>query len=141
MSPSFEYLKPFFELLKRLSFWQRLFGWRAVKTLSYDAYEEFGKIEGDIQRLHREIDEQKERIRVIEGDREIKQSKLEDSSRNVRKLEERIVRLEEDLGRVNREKETLSTRVAKFEEAELTRQKQYQNKGKLVWRQCISFYC
>ena len=127
MSASFEYLKSFFEQVKRLGFWQRLFGWRAVKTLSYDAYEEFSKIEELIQALNLEIDEQKERIRVIEGDRELKQSKLDDYSQNVRKLEDRIIRLEEDLGRVNREKEAFSTRVAKFEEAEVTRQKQYQN--------------
>lgn len=33
--------KPLFDRIKDLSFWQRLFQWRRVRNLSFDAYEEF----------------------------------------------------------------------------------------------------
>lgn len=37
----YEKLDQFFELIKNLSFWQRIFHWRPVQTLSYEAFEEY----------------------------------------------------------------------------------------------------
>lgn len=39
-----EKLSLFFEKIKSIGFWQRIFGWRPVRELSYDAYEEFKKL-------------------------------------------------------------------------------------------------
>ncbi|MRR23267.1 hypothetical protein EG830_09850, partial [bacterium] len=36
-----EKLNLFFDRIKDLSFWQRLFHWRSVRNLSFDAYEEY----------------------------------------------------------------------------------------------------
>ena len=36
-----EKLNLFFAQIKDISFWQRLFHWRKVRTLSFDAYEEY----------------------------------------------------------------------------------------------------
>ncbi len=37
----YEKLEHFFELIKNLSFWRRIFHWRPVQTLSYEAFEEY----------------------------------------------------------------------------------------------------
>ncbi len=37
----YEKLDQFFELIKNLNFWQRIFHWRPVQTLSYEAFEEY----------------------------------------------------------------------------------------------------
>lgn len=41
MENRIEKLQLFFNRIKGLTFWQRLFGWRALRELSYEAYEEF----------------------------------------------------------------------------------------------------
>lgn len=126
MSISFEYLKPFFELVKKAGFWRRLFRWREIRQLSYDAYEEYRSISDLVEQLNKSIEDQKEQIRSLVQDSEIKQSRLEDYRIGTGKLEDRIKRMEEDLERLNREKGDLSNRIAKFEEKEQLRQEQYQ---------------
>jgi len=39
-----EKLSLFFDKIKCMGFWQRIFGWRQIRELSYDAYEEFKKL-------------------------------------------------------------------------------------------------
>ncbi len=41
MENRIEKLQLFFNRIKGLTIWQRLFGWRALRELSYEAYEEF----------------------------------------------------------------------------------------------------
>lgn len=43
-----ENLTLFFNRVKELSFWQRLFSWSSVKRLSYDAFEEFRNLQRDL---------------------------------------------------------------------------------------------
>ena len=66
---SMEKLGLFFEKIKSIGFWQRLFGWNNIRRLSYDAYEEFSRIEGginekilEVERLNEQVSEQKSRI-------------------------------------------------------------------------------
>lgn len=40
----YDKLGQFFELIKNLSFWQRIFRWRPVQTLSYEAFEDYKKL-------------------------------------------------------------------------------------------------
>ena len=44
MDISFDNLKNFFMQIKELNFWQRIFKWKTIRILSYDAYDEFKKI-------------------------------------------------------------------------------------------------
>ena len=43
-----EKLNLFFSKIKELTFWQRLFSWRAVRNLSYDAFEEFKSLQKEL---------------------------------------------------------------------------------------------
>jgi hypothetical protein len=123
---SFDKLKLFFERIKSAGFWQRLFGWRSIKTLSYDAYEEFRRISGQIDDLNKQIDAQKTITTDLEKKNEILGNRLEDSRVSIQKLEEKIRFLEQDQKRLNKENTELSSRIARYEESEETRKSTYE---------------
>jgi hypothetical protein len=122
----FENLKIFFEKIKTVGFWQRLFNWKSIRALSYDAYEEFQGVSGKIEELNAMIGEQKDRIASLEKDNEIRGSRLEDARVSVQKLEEKIRFMEQDQQRLNKERTELSNRVARFEQSEDTRKTTYE---------------
>lgn len=123
---SFDNLKLFFDRVKAAGFWQRLFGWKSIKTLSYEAYEEFRRISDRIEELNRIIGEQKTNISELEKNYEIQGSRLGDSRVSIQKLEEKIRFLEKDQQRLNKEKTDMSNRIAKYEQSEETRKTTYE---------------
>ena len=123
---SFENLKIFFERIKSAGFWQRLFGWKSIKSLSYDAYEEFRRISDQVEELNRRIDQQKENISELGRKNEILGTRLEDSKLQIQKLEEKNRFLEQEQQRLNKEKTELSNRIARYEESEETRKTSYE---------------
>ncbi len=48
MTRDFDNLKAFFERIKSLTFWQRVFFWSTLKALSYEAYDEFKSLADNI---------------------------------------------------------------------------------------------
>jgi len=83
-----EKLSLFFEKIKSLGFWQRIFGWRPVRELSYDAYEEFKKISDSLDRIIQEGEQNKNSIAVLNnenGHLQLEKTKLESSLENVNK--------------------------------------------------------
>ena len=46
-----EKLNLFFLKIKEITFWQRLFSWKLIRNLSYDAFEEFRSLQKEILRL------------------------------------------------------------------------------------------
>jgi len=56
MNKKFEQLSVFFDQIKSIGFWQRIFGWRSIKKMSYDAYGEFKELLGNIDNVSQELD-------------------------------------------------------------------------------------
>jgi hypothetical protein len=52
-----ENLKSFFEKIKALTFWKRVFFWNTVKVLSYEAYDEYRKLSSSIENLDTQLKE------------------------------------------------------------------------------------
>ncbi|MBN1133272.1 MAG: hypothetical protein JXR52_06115 [Bacteroidales bacterium] len=126
MSYSSQYLKPFLQLFKHINFWTRLFRWKGIKAMSFDALEEYVNITLRIENLDRESEELKEQLRRVKREDEIKQAKLDDFKSGTEKLENRIIRLEEELQRLRTAKDELLRHVARHEEAEENRNDRYQ---------------
>jgi len=83
-----EKLNLFFEKIKSISFWQRIFGWRPVRELSYDAYEEFKSLLDSLERVNKTVEENKNSIAVLDnenGHLKSEKIKLENSLENMRK--------------------------------------------------------
>ncbi len=115
-------LKFFFERLKSLGFWRRVFGWRKIRSVSYDAYDEYT---GLVQRVSFLEDELAGRDRVVadlrgkmDREAEISRNRISDLNSQMQKQEARLMSLENDLSRQNREKSDLSAKIARFEQAD-----------------------
>lgn len=126
MISAFNNLKIFFEKIKALGFWQRIFSWKQIRSLSYDAYDEFSGLLEKITYLNEEILQRDARIREMEKNNEITVARISDLVSASHKLENKVHILENELSRLNREKTELSNKIARFEQAEQGRSEEYQ---------------
>lgn len=126
----FENLKEFFEKIKSLGFWQRIFGWRKIRTLSYDAYDEFTNLTEKLNLLNNELIKRDSRIsdleKNIEKNAEISSNRISDLISSSQKLEHKISLLENEISLLNKEKSGLSNRIARFEQADQLRAEEFQ---------------
>jgi archaellum component FlaC len=122
----YDNLRIFFEKIKSLSFWQRVFGWKQIRTLSYDAYDEFTNMSESINNLDQEINRRETRIKELEKNAEISSARLSDLNSSAQKLENKLFALEGELSRLNKEKTELSNKIARFEQADQTRSEEFQ---------------
>jgi hypothetical protein len=126
MNISTDNLKSFFDRIKTLTFWQRVFYWSTLKALSYEAYEEFKSLSDNISSLNQNLSD-KESITGEQGKNiQILSARVTDLTAANQKLELRISNLESDLRRINSEKSDLMTRVTRFEQTEQSRLEEFQ---------------
>ena len=118
MNQNNENLRSFFEQIKSLTFWQRLFSWKYIRKLSYDAYDEFTDLTENINTLNQELSGKETRVKELEKNIEISSARLNDLGSSTQKLENKINTLENELSRLNKEKTDLSTKIARFEQAD-----------------------
>jgi hypothetical protein len=126
MNLPYDNLRIFFERIKSLNFWQRVFYWSALKTLSYEAYEEFKSISDNIYALDQQVNERDARINDYEKNLQILTARISDLTSANQKLENRIGNLETDLKRIGMEKAEMATRITRFEQAEQSRVEEFQ---------------
>ena len=68
----------FFSKIKELTFWQRIFGWRAVRKLSYDAFQEFRQLADKIRGQGEKLDEQKNDLTKLRTEKAAADQQLQD---------------------------------------------------------------
>lgn len=122
----FENLKIFFEKIKTISLWRRLFCWRKIRILSYDAYDEFTGMVEKINSLNQELISRDEKIKELEKNLDISGNRINDLLSSVGKLENKSVLLENQITTLNKEKVELSNKIARLEQAEQTRTEEFQ---------------
>lgn len=87
MDIKFDNLRKFFESIKSLGFWQRVFGWHRVVNLSYDAHKEFNELIDSLDRVGKEVDQIKNQFAILNAERghlDSERIKLEGSLEGVR---------------------------------------------------------
>lgn len=126
MNIYYENLRSFFERIKALNFWQRVFYWSTLKALSYEAYEEFKSISDNINALNKQVTDRDARVSEYEKNLQILSAKIEDLKTSNERLEFRISNLDADFKRVSSEKSEMSNRVARFEQVEQSRLEEFQ---------------
>jgi len=126
MNLNYDNLKSFFDRIKNLTFWQRVFYWSTLKALSYEAYEEFKGLSENITSLNQNLSEKESLIGEQGKNVQILSARVTDLSAANQKLELRISNLESDLKRINSEKSELMTRVTRFEQTEQSRLEEFQ---------------
>ncbi|MEK9136618.1 MAG: hypothetical protein AAB393_05800, partial [Bacteroidota bacterium] len=78
-----EKLSRFFEQIKTITFWQRIFGWSSLKRLSYEAYEEFKSLVGESDRISRELEQKSNTISNLKKDNEHLTSNVDDREKTI----------------------------------------------------------
>jgi hypothetical protein len=126
MTRNIDNLKAFFEKIKTLTFWQRLFFWSTLKALSYEAYEEFKSLANDLESLGQQVTERDATVGEQEKNIQILSARIADLTTSNQKLENRISNLEAEIKRINFEKAEMANKVTRFEQTEQTRQEDYQ---------------
>jgi len=110
-----EKLNLFFDRIKDLSFWQRLFHWRRVRTLSFDAYEEFRALSREMEVTRENMDRIKNRLTEVSSRNETLTQRFRDlemlAVRKDAQIEELNGRMREQSGTVNE----LTKKVTSFE--------------------------
>jgi uncharacterized coiled-coil protein SlyX len=126
MNLNYDNLRTFFERIKSLGFWQRVFYWNALKALSYEAYEEFRSLSDTIDTLNQQVTGRDATISDKEKNLQILSARVNDLTSANQKLENRITNLETDLKRINSEKAEVVNKITRYEQTEQTRQEEFQ---------------
>jgi len=124
MTTNTERLKQFFEQVKTLTFWQRLFRWSQFRSLSYEAYEEFKTLLSEAARSIQELDTAKTDISILRNDNEHlrkSQSELENEVGNLRKeVSENLRKISELTSLVAMKDEAVRQAESKIKGLEIT---------------------
>jgi hypothetical protein len=121
MNIAYDNLRSFFERIKTLTFWQRVFYWSTLKALSYEAYEEFKNLSDNIGNLNQQVTEKESRISDHEKNIQILTARLSDLNSANQKLEIRNANLESDLKKAASEKAEMANKVTRYEQTEQSR--------------------
>jgi hypothetical protein len=126
MTTNTDNIVKFFEQIKSLTFWQRIFKWSQLKSLSYEAYGEFKSLFSETVRIGQEFDATKNELSVMKNDNEhlksaqstlttefdITKSKLDDSIKKASDLSATLATKEEALRQAEAKTITLETEIA-----------------------------
>lgn len=125
MNSGFPKLISFFERIKSVSFWTRLFRWNELRRLSYEAYSEFSELREKSAAIESEISAKEARIKEMQNNLDNAGARLNDTKDVISKLETKLAILEEKVSNLTREKSTLAEKVARYEQAEQSRSDEY----------------
>ncbi len=102
---NFGKLNLFFDKIKNLGFWQRLFGWRPVQSLSFEAYEEFCQLARELDEARRKADQNaSEAVKEAQADKRL--------------LEERLVLVRDEKAKLETRLSDALHKITRYEESE-----------------------
>src|SRR5665213_2711112 len=122
-----EKLNLFFSKIKEITFWQRLFSWRSVRNLSYDAFEEFKSLQKELIQKKIEFDLNEKKLLRAETQNVSLREGIDQYENMLRKKEEESNFLNLKIDNLDREKSELKNTNSKFENTEEQRDKNYRN--------------
>ncbi len=120
-----EKLNLFFAQIKDINWWQRIFHWRKIRNLSFDAYEEFRALSREMEANKENIEKLRNRLTEISTRNENLSQKVRDiellSTRKDAQIEELNGRMREYSGTINE----LTKKVSAFEASKEDNVKNY----------------
>lgn len=122
-----EKLNLFFSKIKELTFWQRLFSWRALRHLSYDAFEEFKSMQKELLQKNQQVDTIEKKLVQIETKNESLLESIDQYENISRRKEEEVNLLNLKIDRLSHEKSELINTNLKYKNSEEQRDNNYRN--------------
>ena len=123
-----EKLNLFFSKIREITFWQRLFSWRAVRNLSYEAYEEYKAVEKSITTTQSDRDVLEKRFATLTTQNEGMQGKISQYEKAEIKNDLETASLHKKIEELNNTIAGINKTVSKHETTEEERTKNYENK-------------
>ncbi|HET6271689.1 MAG TPA: hypothetical protein VFG32_01785 [Bacteroidota bacterium] len=121
-------LNLFFERIKLLTFWQRVFAWRSLKNLSYEAYEEFKSLVGEADRISKELDQQSNAIANLKKDKEHLTSNIDTRDKTINEQGKEIALLKQKVDQLGRDISRIEQENVAFKRDESHRQREHENR-------------
>jgi len=120
MNVQFEKLKLFFDRIKTIGFWQRIFGWRQVRNLRDDAYLEFKDLTNSLEKIAQEVEEAQRLLGLSKNDNEHFKAKNVKLEASLESMQEKVNLLLNDIAQLKKEntiyKQTETDRQVKYKE-------------------------
>ncbi|MFN8209866.1 MAG: hypothetical protein U0T33_02745 [Bacteroidales bacterium] len=126
MNLNTENLKNFFDKVKSITFWKRLFSWGEIKILSYEAYDEFSRLSDAMQSMQSDLAGRDARISSLENDQKLQAEKSKGLQDSNNELRTRISALEPKIEELTRKNNELTGLIARHDQAKETREAEYQ---------------
>lgn len=123
-----EKLSLFFNRIKELNFWQRIFSWSAIRTLSYEAYEQFKSLESKLTNQQEEFDGLKNKITRLETEKEGLEKQIQEFEKTILNKDNQINNLNNKIEELNDKVGELNNKVSRFETNEDSRKTDYEKK-------------
>ena len=121
----YDRLNQFFERIKNLSFWQRIFNWRPVQNLSYEAFEEYKDLISLAEKNEGQLVDCSHEIELLNKDNSHLKLESGNLHTELKSLNEKICSLQEKLDVLNKEN-------ADFKRKEEVRRQDYEMKAETL---------
>ncbi len=121
-------LSLFFTRIKELKFWQRIFSWSSIRTLSYEAYEQFRFLENKLINQQSDIEEKKNRVIQLETEKSGFERQIREADNQSKRKDNQLENLNNKIEDLNKRIIELNSKVSRFESVEEERKADYENK-------------
>tara|TARA_B100001769_G_scaffold272186_1_gene266190 strand:- start:455 stop:1657 length:1203 start_codon:yes stop_codon:yes gene_type:complete len=121
-------LSVFFEKIKQLSLLQRIFNWGSIRSISYEAYDQFKNIEAQQANLQIELDNLKNKIALIQSEKDGLSEKNQSFEKLIITKDSDIRNLSSKIDSLNEKINNLNNEVSRYETTEDSRKLSYENK-------------
>lgn len=123
-----EKLNLFFSRIKELSFWQRIFSWAAIRTLSYDAFQEYKSLDTKLDELKFKLDEANNFLTKLQAEKEGLEKQTVEADKQSIKKDNQVDNLNLKIEELNNKITELNNKISKFEIVEEDRANDYEKK-------------
>lgn len=123
-----EKLNLFFSKIKEITFWQRIFSWSHIRSLSYDAFEQFKHIEKEIESQKSKLDQLNNDVAQIKIHNENLKDKIQSYDKDKIKYENEVQQLRNKNDELNQHISELTKKLSKYDSTDEERTKQYETK-------------
>lgn len=111
-TPPFEHLGTFLERIKNIGFFERLFSWRTIVSISYDAYGDYQKVRDTLRAKDQEIADLSGKVRDLSKDLDLQKQSVAQVQSDLAKEQDRVQLLNEKAGEKESERAKLETRLS-----------------------------
>jgi len=111
-TPPFEHLGKFLERIKNIGFFERLFSWRTIVSISYDAYGDYQKVQDTLRTRDQEITNLTSQIRDLSKDLELQKQNSAQIQADMTKEQNRAQLFNEKAGEKESERAKLEAKLS-----------------------------